>query len=134
MKSTIKGIQDAFLFYVKYSCISSYAILNMMCFSYIIIYNRVTTHYFLRKHNSTNNFPKCVQLKNKTYATWLFSKNPFEKLLTSVVQSKFTSTRHLIQLIKLLVPSSSILEPRNTSIKPINNKAYYKIVLSNLSP
>ena len=61
-------------------------------------------------------------------------KNLIKKLLTSVVQSKFTSTKLHIQPIKLLVPSPSTLELRNTSIKPINNKAYYKIALSNLSP
>ena len=61
-------------------------------------------------------------------------KNLIKKLLTSVVQSKFTLTKLHIQPIKLLVPSPSTLERRNTSIKPINNKAYYKIVLSNLSP
>ena len=64
----------------------------------------------------------------------IFQKIPIKKLLTSAVHSKFTSTGHRIQPIKLLVPSPSTLEPRNTSIKPINNKAYYKITLSNLSP
>ena len=54
-------------------------------------------------------------------------QNPIKKLLTSAVQSKFTSTEHRIQPIKLLVPSPSTLEPRSTSIKPINNKAYYKL-------
>ena len=88
----------------------------------------VTTQYFLRKHSFTNNFPKCVWPKNKVYATWLFSKNPIRKLLTTIVQSKFTSTEHRIQPIKLLVPSPSTLEPRNTNIKPINNKVYYKIM------
>ena len=64
----------------------------------------------------------------------IFQKYPIKKLLTLAVHSKFTSTEHRIQPIKLLVPSLSTLEPRNTSIKPINNKAYYKITLSNLSP
>ena len=65
--------------------------------------------------------------KNNVYVTWLFSKNPIKKLLTSAIQSKFTSTEHHIQLIKLLVLSQSTLEPRNTSSKPINNKAYHKL-------
>ena len=99
----------------------------MMHFSYIIIYSRVTTQFFLEKHNFTNNFPKCVWPKNNVYAAWLFFKNPIKKLFTTAVQSKFTSTRHHIQPIRLLVPPPSTLEPRNTSIMPINNKAYYKL-------
>ena len=77
-----RKFKDAYLLHSNKSCISPYAILNMMCFSYIIIYNRATTQYFLRKHSSTNNFPKCVWPKNKVYATWLFSKNPIKKLFT----------------------------------------------------
>ena len=97
-----------------------------MHFSYIIIYSRVTTQLFLG-----NIVPQIIFQNvfdpSKVYATWLFSKNPIKKLLTSAIQSKFTSTGHCIQPIKLLVPSPSALEPRNTSIKPINNKAYYKL-------
>ena len=37
------------------------------------------------------------------------------------------------QGIQLLGPSSRISKPRNTMIKPINNKAYHKVP-SNLSP
>ena len=114
-------------FQAKYSCISPYAILNMMRFSYISIYSRVTTRNFLGNHSSTNNFSKYVYPKNNIYATWLFLKNPIKKPLTSEVKSKFISTGHCIQPIKLLGPSPSTLEPRNTSIKPINNKAYYKL-------
>ena len=50
------------------------------------------------------------------------------KIQLSRVVSKFTLTRHCIQPIKLLIPSPSTLEPRNTNIKPINNKVYYKIM------
>ena len=56
-----------------------------------------------------------------------FPKNIIKKPLTLEVQSKFTSTGHCIQPIKLLGPSPITLEPRNTSIKPINNKVYYKL-------
>ena len=55
-----------------------------------------------------------------------FSKNPIKKPLSLKTQSKFTSTKHHIQPIKLLGPQST-LESRNTSIKPINNKVYYKL-------
>ena len=37
------------------------------------------------------------------------------------------------QAIQLLGPSPRISKPRNTLIKPINNKAYHKVA-SNLSP
>ena len=37
------------------------------------------------------------------------------------------------QAIQLLGPSPIISNPRNTTIKPINNKAYHKVP-SNLSP
>ena len=47
--------------------------------SYIVIYSRVTTQHFLRKHNSTNNFPKCVSPKNNVYAIWLFSQKKKKK-------------------------------------------------------
>ena len=57
----------------------------------------------------------------------VISKNLIKKLLISIVQSKFTSTGLHIQPIKLLVPLPSTLEPRNTSTKPINNKAYYEL-------
>ena len=71
-------------------------------------------------------FPKvCLTQKQHLCNMVIFQKSHY-KLLTSAVHSKFTSTGHRIQPIKLLVPSPSTLEPRNTSIKPINNKAYYK--------
>ena len=65
--------------------------------------------------------------KKKNLCNVVISKNLIKKLLISIVQSKFTSTGHHIQPIKLLVPLPSTLEPRNTSTNPINNKAYYKL-------
>ena len=108
-------------------------ILNMMHFSYIITYSRVTTQLFLGNIVSRIIFQNLFNPKQHLCNMIIF-ENPIKKLLTSTVQSKFTSTGHHIQPIKLLVPSPSTLEPRSTSIKPINNKVYYKIMLSNLSP
>ena len=86
---------------------------------HIYIYIKVMTQQFLGKHSFHKQFPKvCLTQKQHDY----FFKIPLKKLLTSTVHSKFTSTGHCIQPIKLLVPSPSTLEPRNTSIKPINNK------------
>ena len=65
--------------------------------------------------------------KKKILCNVVISKNLIKKLLISIVQSKFTSTGHHIQPIKLLIPLPSTLERRNTSTKPINNKAYYKL-------
>ena len=56
-----------------------------------------------------------------------FFLNPIKKSLTSAIQSKFTLIGHRIQPIKLLGPSPCTLKPRNTSIKPINNKTYCKL-------
>ena len=65
---------------------------------------------------------KILQCNNDSFFT-----NPINKPLTSEVQSKFTSIGYCIQPIKLLDPSPSTLELENTIIKPINNKAYYKL-------
>ena len=54
----------------------------MMHFSYIIIYNNVTTQQFLQKHSSKNNFSKRVWPKNNIYEAWYFPENPIKKLLT----------------------------------------------------
>ena len=107
-------------------------ILNMMHFSYIITYSKVTKQLFLGNIVSRIIFQNLFNPKQHLCNMIIF-ENPIKKLLTSAVQTKFTSTGHHIQPIKLLVPSPSTLEPRSTSIKPINNKVYYKIMLSNLS-
>ena len=105
-------------------------ILNIMHFSYIITYSRATTQLFLGNIVSRIIFQNIFNPKQHLCNMIIF-QNPIKKLLTSIIQSKLTSTRHHIQPIKLPVPSPSTLEPRNTSIKPINNKAYYKSTLSN---
>ena len=68
MNSIIKGISRCFSFPCQ--IFMHFPICNIKhdALSYIVIYSRVTTQHFLRKHNSTNNFPKCVSPKNNVYA------------------------------------------------------------------
>ena len=57
----------------------------------------------------------------------MFLRNPIKKSLTSEDQSNFTSIGRHNQPLKLLGSSPSTSKPRNTSIKPIKNKAYHKV-------
>ena len=72
--------------------------------------------------------------KNKVYAMWSFSKNPIKSYLPQEAnQFYLNQAPPPKQAIQLLGPSPRISKPRNTIIKPINNKAYHKVP-SNLSP
>ena len=76
-----------------------------------------------------------TQKQSFTLCEYVSKKYLIKKPLTSAVQSKFTSTGHRIQPIKLLSPSPSTLEPRNTSIKPINTRptANYTIIFVSIN-
>ena len=56
-----------------------------------------------------------------------FPKIPLKSYLPQQSNPNLPQLGTAFNQIKLLVPLPSALEPRNISIKPINNKAYYKL-------
>ena len=109
-------------------------ILNMMHFSYIITYSKVTIQLFLGNILSRIIFQNVFNPKQHLCNMVIFQKIPKKSYLSQEANQFYLNRApRPKQTIQLLGPSPRISKPRNTMIKPINNKAYHKVP-SNLSP